>query len=129
MNCREQRIMVFNSKGKALIIILLLAFQGSLFAQGMSFPSDHKHPIEPAFEKIYVQGCQLVTMPDGLYYFDDNGGSTKVKTVLFDEDGMYVIVINYQCPLCGRTYANKVPDDEYGCPIFMRQVHPKVWSE
>src|SRR5215472_9174852 len=113
--------MIINIKGWALTIIFLLVFHSSLSGQGLSFPATHKNPIEPAFEKIYVNSSQIVTMPDGKYYFDDNGKSTKAKAVLCDEDGMYVILINYQCPLCGRTYANSVPDDEYGCPIFQRQ--------
>lgn len=79
------------------------------------------------FEKIYISCNQLINMPDGLYYYDQYGHQTKVKTVLGDEDGMYILVVNYECPLCGRKHSNSTPDEGYGCPIFMKEVLPKLW--
>jgi hypothetical protein len=109
-------------------LLLLIGAQG-LYCQGLTFSSDHKGPIEPAFEKIYVSHDQLVTFADGVYYFAPDGTSVKARTVSFDEDGMFIITINHQCPLCGRCWSETTPDEEYDCPIFKRRVHPKIWAD
>ena len=112
-----------------LMTLFLFLISAGGFCQGLSFSAEHKDPIEPAFQKIHVQPNELVSTPDGTYYIDENCQMTKVKTILGDEDGLYVILIRYQCPLCGRTYSEKEPDDEYGCPIFKRRVNSKIWLD
>lgn len=101
-----------------------------LFCQGMVLPPTYKQHKEPAFEKIYVKSWQLITMPDGLYYYDDEGGSCKIKTVLADYDGMYILVVRKQCPLCGRCSSGFETDsDEWDCPIPKPKIHPRVWVD
>jgi hypothetical protein len=117
-----------NNYHSLIWILIGIFFPGYIFSQGVSYSSNHKYPVEPAFEKVYVCAHQLVNMPDGLYYYDENGCSTKVKTVLGDENGTYLVLVNYQCSLCGRTHASKTPDEDFGCPLFMKQIHPKIWS-
>lgn len=112
-----------------ILILLCLSLTCDLFSQGISYTRQDQFPVEPAFEKIYVHPHQLVNMPDGLYYYDDYGCSTKVKTVLGDENGTYLVMVKYQCPICGRTHANATPDEGYGCPIFMKQVLPAIWCK
>jgi hypothetical protein len=117
---------------RKFVVLLPLFFfliSTSGFCQGLSFSAEHKNPIEPAFEKVYVQIDQLVSTPNGTYYIDDNDQMTKVKSVLGDEDGLYVILIRYQCPLCGKTYSEKEPDAEYDCPIFKRKINSKIWLD
>lgn len=108
-------------KKHLLWIFTGIFFPAYLLSQGASYCSNHKYPLEPAFEKIYIQPNQLINMPNGLYYYDDCGEEIKVNTVLGDEDGTYIVVVNYQCPLCGRTYNTKTPDENYGCPLFEKQ--------
>lgn len=83
----------------------------------------------PPFEKIYVTQNQLVTFPDGTYYYDEMGNSTKVKTILCDSRGMYILIVRYQCPSCGRCWEKNKPDEGYECPIFHRQYGPWIWSK
>jgi hypothetical protein len=116
-------------KALKTFILACLSFVGLAYGQGMVLPPIYKQCPEPAFEKIYIESCQLVMMPDGLYYFDDEGGSTRVKTVLSDYDGMYILKVKHQCPLCGRCFESSLREEEFGCPIFQRQVHPRIWSE
>ena len=66
-------------------------------------------------------------MPDGLYYYDESGYAEKVKTLRHDYNGFYIVRVEYQCPLCGRVYGDGKPDDEHGCPLFMRQFLPEMW--
>jgi hypothetical protein len=111
--------------------VLILCFLLAFFAQTESQESlyNHRPNSEPPFEKIYVQPYQLVSMPDGLYYYEDSKCPLKVNAVLQDEEGMYIIMVKYQCPLCGRSYRNKYPDDEHACPLFMKAVMPNIWSK
>lgn len=84
---------------------------------------------EPPFEKIYIDKSQLVTFYDGTYYFDDMGNSMKVKTISSDCNGMYLLVIRYQCPSCGRCWENHQADEGYDCPLFKREVMPGRWEK
>lgn len=110
------------------LICLLLLTPCLLSALATTCNDRYKQQCEPAFEKIYVKQCQLCTFYDGTYYFDEEGNSTKVKAVLHDYDGMYIILVKHQCPLCGRCWEGDEPDDEHGCPIFQREVLPSLWS-
>ncbi len=112
-----------------LFTAMWMAWTLSGFCQGLTFPPDHKTPREPAFEKIYVTHDQLVTFADGVYYYAPDGTSCKAHTVSFEEDGMFIITIKHQCPLCGRCWSETTPDEEWGCPIFKRRVHPKIWAD
>ena len=112
-----------------LIFLFILFVPETTFGQGQNYSSDHKGPFEPPFEKIYVDPSQVVTMPDGVYYCDEEKGLLKARCVLSDYDGMYVIRITHQCPCCGRCYEGKFLDEEYGCPLFQRHVHPRVWRD
>ncbi len=114
---------------KTIAFILSLLIPAFSFAQGQTFSSDHKGPFEPPFEKIYVERSQIVTMPDGVYYSDDEGNLNKARAVSADCDGLYVIRIAHQCPCCGRCYEGKFLDEEYGCPHFQRKVSSRLWCD
>lgn len=118
-----------NKQFYIFIYLLVFALPQMTFGQGQSYSSEHKGPFEPPFEKIYIDPSQLVTMPDGVYYCDEVEGMLKARCVLTDCDGMFVIRVTHQCPLCGRCYEGKFLDEEYGCPIFQRHVHPRVWCD
>lgn len=111
-----------------IFFILLATHPFSGYAQSMSFNDEYKHQDEPAFEKIYVTPDQLCTFSDGVYYFDDEGNSSKVRATLHDLDGLYVLIVKHQCPLCGKAWSTAEPDDGYGCPIYQRRFHPRIWS-
>lgn len=110
-----------------LIFALLIPLLS--YAQGQSYSSDYKGEREPAFEKIYVQRSDLVTMYDGVYFCDPDEGMSKVRAVSADADGLYVIRIRHQCQLCGRCYEGKYLDEEYGCPLFQRRVSSWLWQD
>jgi|GEM_PF-5891955 len=93
-----------------------------------TYHDEYKGAREPAFEKIYVKQCDLCTFCDGTYYYDEAGEPHKVGTVLHDDQGMYVLLIKYQCPLCGLSWDDKTPDDEHGCPILKRRYHKYIWD-
>jgi hypothetical protein len=113
-----------------LLFFILTLLPLDAFCAGLRFSSDYKGPLEPAFEKIYVSLSQLVTCPDGIYYRDGCDQLTKVSTVSADCDGMYVLLITHQCTLCGRCYqAGDEIEDEYGCPLYMHKIHPRVWID
>jgi hypothetical protein len=105
---------------------ITLSYSSEVWAQAMTLPLDHRNPAASAFEKIYINPKQLVGMPDGLYYFDKRGYASKVGTVLHDCRGTYVLKIEYQCPLCGRVYLNKAPDEDHGCPLFMEEGRSEI---
>lgn len=113
---------------KYALLILLMGIPLALAGMGKTFNDEHKHFTEPPFEKIYVRPDQLCTFENGVYYFDEGGKTRKVRAVLNDCDGTYVIFIKHQCPLCGRSWNNNEPDEGYGCPIFQRRYHPSTWS-
>ncbi|MCE5318170.1 MAG: hypothetical protein LLG04_12525, partial [Parachlamydia sp.] len=112
-----------------LFLIFTLLIPLLSYAQGRNYSSDYKGEREPAFEKIYVQRSDIVTMPDGVYYYDKDEGMCKVRAFSADCDGLYVIRINHQCTLCGRCYEGKYLDEEYGCPLFQRRVSSWLWSD
>lgn len=113
-----------------LIFLLFFALlPGWSFGQGQNFSSDYKGEREPPFEKIYVQPWQIVTMPDGIYFCDEEGNRLKVDRLSADVDGMYVIRITHQCPCCGRCFEGKYLDEEYGCPLFQRKVSSRLWID
>lgn len=112
----------------AVLLTSLAYFQG-LFAQAVTLSDHHKSPLAEVFEKYYIDPSNLIYMPDGLYYCEKDDSMTKVGTLLHDCHGTYVLKVQYQCPLCGRVYTTKEPDDEHGCPLFMYKVHPKIWAK
>lgn len=108
------------------LLFALLVPQWTL-ARGENYSSEYKGEREPAFEKIYVQPWQVVTMPDGIYYEDEEEGMVKADRLSADVDGTYVIRITRQCPLCGRCFEGTYLDEEYGCPHFQRNVSSWLW--
>jgi hypothetical protein len=109
-----------------LFLFFVLIATGTIFDK---VTAAENAPAEPPFEKVYIKSNQLLTTPEGIYYVNDQNQRRKVKTLLHDTEGLYVIFFTYECPLCGRRYENEIPDDEHGCPILMRQVHPKIWAK
>jgi hypothetical protein len=82
----------------------------------------------PAFEKIYVNPCQIVTFPDGIYLRHEDGQLEKVRSLSQDCGGSYVLLIKTQCPLCGRCYAGKDCPEGMGCPLYEVEVLPNLWG-
>lgn len=111
-----------------LLFTLLFLFPFTLPALAQTYHDEFKGPKCEPFEKIYVKQCQLCTFCDGTYYYDDKGVPHKVDTVLHDDQGMYILLIKYQCPLCGLSWDDKFPDEEHGCPILKRRYHKYVWD-
>ncbi len=111
------------------LFFLLMVLPTMGFSQACKLSGRCQRPIEPAFEKLYVCQSQLVYLPDGLYYCNQEGKLNKVRTLLHDCDGMYIIIIRHQCPLCGRSWEFPPDENEFGCPIYQKEVLPDIWSK
>lgn len=83
----------------------------------------------PAFVKIYVQRDQIVMTPLGPFYFNRAGSWEPIRSLSEDMDGLYVIKIQTQCPLCGRCYSGKKIPEDMGCPVWKQEVLPNFWTE
>lgn len=83
----------------------------------------------PAFEKIYISLDQIVCMPDGIYYMHTCGNLEKTRAIMEDSDGLYVLLIETQCPLCGACYKGTAPPEGMGCPIYEIETRPYSWSK
>lgn len=78
------------------------------------------------FDKIYVTYNDIVTMPDGIYYVDKAGERTKVRALLHDWDGMYVMVIKKpEVAIEEESYQS----ESYFYPNHTPKVHPRIWGE
>lgn len=81
----------------------------------------------PAFEKIYVTRDVILSMQDGIYLKHSCGNLQKVRCLRHDCEGMYVLLIETQCPLCGACYSGKEPPEGMCCPMFEVQTRQNVW--
>lgn len=93
------------------------------------FRNEREFEAPPAFEKIYVTREQIVCMQDGTYMRHACGNLEKVRALLEDCEGLYVLLIETQCPLCGVCYKGKAPPEGMGCPIYETETRPYVWSK
>lgn len=112
----------------ALLFKVLLLLPTVLPALELMSHGEYKGEIEPPFEKIYVEQSDLCTFCNGTYYYDPSGEPHKINALLYDEQGMYILLIKYQCPLCGLCYNEKNPGGECGCPILKRRYGKYVWD-
>lgn len=82
---------------------------------------------EKPFEKIYVTYNDIVTMPDGVYFVDKSGKRTKVRALLHDWDGMYVMLIKKPEPPV--EVEEIAPSEKYFYPNPTPKVHPRIWGD
>lgn len=81
-----------------------------------------------AFEKTYVDCSQLISTPFGTYLRHSNGYEEKVRAVMNDCYGTYVMRVETQCPHCGQCYTEKSPPEGMCCPLYDTEVFPGIWS-
>ncbi len=79
---------MFEYMKKCLLVVLLVAAIGC-FADDYVFEEEG-----PPFQKIYITYADLVTTPDGVFYFNKEGYPSFVKLVYHDWDGMYIMIVN-----------------------------------
>ncbi len=114
---------------ESILLVLIVSCPCQIFSQACVYPMRDLIPKEPAFEKIYICQNQLLTTPEGRYYVNPNGEQVKVRALLQDCEGTYIIVINHQCPLCGRCWEGAHSHDDYDCPIYQKEVVQNLWSD
>lgn len=85
-------------------------------------------PAPIPFEKIYVSPHEVLTTPYGSYYRNPCGEYEKVRSVLRDCNGTYVIIVTVQCPICGKWYDGTKPEAGYCCPLDEIQIYPDLWT-
>ncbi len=110
------------------LFFIFLSLVGKSFGQPIEFSQEPILASEPAFEKVYFCAAQIVSFPDGIYY-KERGELKKIRTVLHDEQGMYTLSIQHQCPLCGRYWAKGEVPEEYSCPIYKKRFLRTVWLD
>lgn len=105
--------------------------EGSAFQEFWTkgFRNKWEYESPPAFEKIYVERNQILSMQDGLYLKHDCGSLVKIRALREDCEGPYVLLIETQCPLCGACYSGKEPPDGLCCPIYDVETRPYQWSK
>lgn len=119
--------------GRFFLVLLFICLASDCFAiqehWTKGFRNKREFESPPAFEKVYVCRDQLISMQDGMYFKGKCGHLEKIRTLLEDCDGLYVLMIQAQCPLCGACYYGKEPPDGMGCPLYELEVRPYVWSK
>jgi hypothetical protein len=91
------------------------------------FRNERVYDAPPAFEKMYVTNDQIMRTPDGIYLKLCTGETEKVRALLEDNDGLYILRIKTQCCLCGQSYDGKAPPEGYSCPLYDKEVMPYMW--
>lgn len=71
-----------------------------------------------AFEKTYVCPEQLMNNCCGTFYLNEFNQWEKVRAVLKDCKGTYVLRIWTQCPYCGTCYRGKEPPEGMSCSLI-----------
>lgn len=94
----------------------LLFFSQEGCAQACVKPWCYEQP--DAFEKTYVCPQSLLYSCEGTFFLNEDGYREKVRAVLQDCKGTYVIRIWTQCPYCGTCYRGKHPPEGMSCPII-----------
>jgi hypothetical protein len=98
-----------------LLIIIFLYCQ-EISAQACVKPWCYDQP-DP-FEKTYVCPESLMHNSFGTYYLNEFGCWEKVRAVLQDCKGTYVLRIWTQCPHCGTCYRGKLPPEGMSCSVI-----------
>lgn len=70
------------------------------------------------FEKTYVCPERLMHNCSGTYFLNEHNQWEKVRAVLTDCSGTYVLRIWTQCPSCGTCYRSKMPPEGMSCPLI-----------
>lgn len=113
--------------------ILLLSFFFSLDCYAIQehwvkgFPNKRSFETPPAFEKVYVTREEIISLQDGIYLKKCCGQLEKVRALLEDCDGLYVLFVDTQCPLCGTCYKGKAPAEGMCCPIYENESRPFLY--
>ena len=70
-------------------------------------------------EKIYVSSDRIQMTPHGIFYMNEIGDLQPVRTVSFDEGGIFISAYT-QCPFCGAWSSDKTIVHKPGCPMNAR---------
>ena len=114
-----------------LLLLSLFAFEGlnaTHAQQGLCCGPIREFESPEAFEKIYVKGCSIVSMPDGTYYRHPCGQLEKIRTLSHDCKGMYFLRVYVQCPLCGCVYSGTSSGEGMSCPLYEQETFPGIWE-
>lgn len=94
-----------------------LMFSQLLSAQACVKPWCYEQP-EP-FEKFYVCPESVFHDCDGTYFINEFHCREKVRAVMKDCKGTFVLRIWTQCPYCGTCYRGKHPPEGMSCPLIL----------
>lgn len=79
-----------------------------------------------AFDKIYVTPQDILCTSEGTFYLSPTGETVKVSSISRDGHGAYILLIDRQCPHCGRIHTKETNYCEEGftCPLWDLQPDP-----
>lgn len=98
------------------LILCFLLYSQFLTGQACVKPWCYDEP--EAFEKTYVCPSSILHNSSGTYYLNEQNCWEKVRAVLKDCKGTYVLRIWTQCPQCGTCYRGKTPPEGMSCQLI-----------
>lgn len=111
------------------VIFLFSMISIDLFGSGSCCCREKRLFDSPAaFEKIYVNREDVICTPEGIYLKHCDNSLEKVRALLNDCEGMYVLRIHTQCPLCGECYSGKACPEDKSCPLYDKEIFPGIWG-
>lgn len=126
---------MMNRSGKLFCFFVLSFFLfaaseafGAYGRLGKGFVQKSEFEAPEAFEKIYVNECQVLSTPQGTFLKHCNGRLERVRALLYDYRGMYVLRVLTQCQYCGRVYDGKESPEGYSCPLYEKELVPGIWG-
>lgn len=81
-----------------------------------------------AFEKLYVDGSMILSMPYGTFLKHRDGTREKIRVLSQDYKGMYILRIKTQCPHCGRVYTGRDSPEGWNCLLYEKEIVHHVWA-
>lgn len=103
-------------------------FFAFLFSTVCSFANEWA--LVPPFEKIYVTPSEILMTPEGTFYRSPlTGECDPIRAVRRDCNGLYVLKVWMQCPVCGNYCTGKKPPEGYECPLWEIEAFPHIWVD
>lgn len=119
---------------KLLSLFCMFIVSFSFILEGQQHPKQRipcnyeKEFVSPeAFEKVYVDGSMILSMPQGTFLKYPDGSREKVRVLSHDCKGMYVLRIKTQCPHCGKIYTGRDCPEGWNCLKYEKEIMHHIW--
>ncbi len=105
------------SKIFSLFSVLLFAMTTLVYGQDSSSTSASQLDT-PSLQKIYVQPSQIHITTAGIFFLQSDGELGIACGVFNDVNGVYVLIVRYQCPGCQRWNNNNICENKK-CSLYL----------